>query len=105
MKKHLLNVIIIGIVCISLLTTIQPVSAYSNELQNKNANTQTNQETEDYGIIGLNWYNKPATYAQLISWYQALEALYPSYIEVFKANELYGTGMATGGYDLYYVRI
>jgi hypothetical protein len=105
MKKHLLNVIIIGIVCITLLTTIQPVSAYSHDMQKQNTNTQTNQEIDDLGIIGPNWYNKPATYAQLISWYQALEALHPGYIEVFKANELYDTGIATGGYDLYYVRI
>lgn len=103
MKKHVLNVIIIGIVYLTLLFTVQPVFAYSNELQN--VNLQTNQETDDYGVIGLNWYNKPATYVQLVSWYQALEALYPGYIEVFKANELYGTGIATGGYDLYYVRI
>jgi hypothetical protein len=74
-------------------------------MQKKNTNTQTNQEIDDLGIIGPNWYNKPATYAQLINWYQALEALHPGYIEVFKANELYDTGIATGGYDLYYVRI
>jgi len=105
MKKHLLNLIIIGIVCITLLTTIQPVSAYSHEMQKQNTNTQTNQDIDDLGIIGPNWYNKPATYAQLISWYQALETLHPGYIEIFKANELYDTGIATGGYDLYYVRI
>jgi len=50
------------------------------------------------------WYNKPTSYSQLVSWYQALEILYPGYIEVFKANDLYNTGTITGGYDAYYVR-
>ncbi|VVB60559.1 Zinc carboxypeptidase [uncultured archaeon] len=105
MKKNLLQIIITGIVCLTLLTTIQPVSAYSNEIKNKDGTLQPNQDVEDTGIIGPNWYNKPTGYAQLVSWYQALEALYPEYLEVFKANELYDTGIATGGYDLYYVRI
>ena len=105
MKKHLLKLIIIGIVCISLLTTIQPVSAYSHEMQTQNTTTQPNQEIDDVGIIGPDWYSKPTNYAQLISWYQTLEAQYPQYLEVFKANELYGTGTITGGYDDYYVRI
>ena len=43
--------------------------------KSKMTNLQTNQEIDDLGIIGLNWYNKPTTYAQLMSWYQALEAL------------------------------
>ena len=51
------------------------------------------------------WYYKPSNYSELVSWYQSLEADYPNYIEVFKANELYGTGTITGGYDDYYVRI
>jgi len=105
MKKHQLHVLFIGIVCLTLVITIQPVSAYSNELQNQDDRLQINQVTVDYGNVGLNWYDKPTSYAQLISWYQDLEALYPGYLEVFKANELYGTGLATGGYDLYYVRI
>jgi len=105
MKKYLLNIIVTGIVCITLLTTIQPVSAYSHEMQKQNTNTQTNQETDNLGITGPNLYRKPASYAQLVSWYQALETIYPNYLEVFKANELYNTGKATGGYDLYYVRI
>jgi hypothetical protein len=56
-------------------------------------------------FFGPNWYTKPANYAQLVSWYQTLESTYPNYLEVFKANELYDTGTATGGYDLYYIRI
>jgi len=105
MKKYLLNVIIIGIVCLTLCTTIEPVSAYSHEMQKQTTNTQIDQKTDNLATISLNWYSKPTSYAQLVSWYQALEALYPNYLEVFKANELYHTGVATGGYDLYYVRI
>ena len=55
--------------------------------------------------LGPVWYYKPNDYAELVSWYLALEANYSEYIEVFKGNELYGTNQATGGYDLYYVRI
>ena len=40
-----------------------------------------------------------------MSWYQSLESNYSNHIEVFKANQLYGTGNITGGYDDYYVRI
>jgi len=105
MKKHLLNALIIGIVCITLLTTIQPVSAYSHDMQKQNTNTQTNLETEEISNFGPSWYNKPSTYAQLISWYQALETQYPGYIEVFKANVLYNTGTIPNGYDDYYIRI
>ncbi|HHH80353.1 MAG TPA: hypothetical protein ENL13_05570, partial [Thermoplasmatales archaeon] len=54
---------------------------------------------------GPDWYAKPSSYAELVNWYQTLENEYPNYLEVFKANELYGTGTAEGGYDLYYVRI
>ncbi len=54
-------------------------------------------------------YKKPTTYAELVSWYQNLEQNYSGYIQVFKANELYNTGVIpkTGGgsYDLYYVRV
>ncbi len=50
-------------------------------------------------------YTKPTNYAELVNWYKALEANYPNYLEVFKANKLYNTGTAIGGYDLYYVRI
>jgi hypothetical protein len=105
MKKHLVHVFLIGIVCFILLFTIQPVSSYSINLQQHDTDLQTNNETENVGIASLDWYNKPASYAQFISWYQTLEALYPEYLEVFKANELYNTGVATGGYDLFYVRI
>ena len=48
---------------------------------------------------------KPSSYEELVSWYRSLEEEYPDYIEIFKANELYGLGKVDGGYDLYYVRI
>ncbi|DAC72860.1 MAG TPA: hypothetical protein DSN98_03025 [Thermoplasmata archaeon] len=106
MKNQLLTVLITVIVCVTLLSTIQPVSAYSNKMQKQSTTSQNDQITpEDRGIIGPNWYNKPTSYAQLISWYQALEAAYPGYIEVFKANVLYNTGTIPNGYDDYYIRI
>ncbi|OYT62092.1 hypothetical protein B6U81_01590 [Thermoplasmatales archaeon ex4484_30] len=54
---------------------------------------------------GSSQQKKPESYAQLVSWYKELEQKYPGYIEIFKANELYGLGKVDGGYDLYYVRI
>ena len=52
-----------------------------------------------------NWYYKPKSYSELVRWYRELEERFPNYVEVIKANELYGTGRVKGGYDLYYVRI
>ena len=79
-----------------------PINAYSNDLDNKKSQDDVN---SDVYMSNTDWYNKPSNYGELVSWYQALEDAYPQYIEVFKANEMYGTGQATGGYDLYYVRI
>jgi hypothetical protein len=104
-KNQILNILIIGLICLTLLTTIQPISAYSHEQRNQTPNTQAIQETEEIGNFGPSWYNKPTSYAQLVSWYQALEAQYPDYIEVFKANVLYNTGTIPNSYDDYYVRI
>ena len=50
-------------------------------------------------------YKKADSYDELVGWYKSLEADYPNYIEVFKANELYNLGKINGGYDAYYVRI
>jgi hypothetical protein len=105
MKNRLLNIVIIGLICLTLLTTIQPISAYSHEQRNQAVSTQTIQETEEIANFGPNIYTKPTSYAQLVSWYQALENQYPWYIEVFKANQLYQTGTIPNGYDDYYVRI
>ena len=52
------------------------------------------------------WYRKPSTYAQLISWYQNLEQNHTNYMQVWKANEMYGLGtIPSGNYYMYYVRI
>ncbi|RLF38727.1 MAG: hypothetical protein DRN12_07995 [Thermoplasmata archaeon] len=56
-------------------------------------------------ILQPEWYIKPHSYKELVSWYKELEKIFPDYLEVFKANELYHTGKVAGGYDLYYVRI
>jgi hypothetical protein len=105
MKRHFTKIVISGIVAITLLTTILPISAYSHNMQTQPTNTQTTEELEEVSLFAPSWYNKPSTYAQLISWYQALETLYPGYIEVFKANVLYGTGTIPNSYDDYYIRI
>lgn len=56
-------------------------------------------------LLEPKWYMKPNSYKELVGWYKELESIFPDYIEVFKANELYHTGKVAGGYDLYYVRI
>lgn len=55
--------------------------------------------------IGADQYTKPASYSQLVSWYESLVNQYPDYLEIFKANEIYNTGTVEGAYDLYYIRI
>jgi len=54
-------------------------------------------------------YRIPSNYAELVSWYLMLEQNFSDYIDVFKANELYGTGTVPknggGSYDLYYVKV
>lgn len=94
-----------GIVALTLLTTILPTSAYSHDMQTQTTDSQIIKETEETNNFLAGWYNKPATYSQLISWYQALETQYPNYIEVFKANVMYNTGTIPNGYDDYYIRI
>ena len=57
------------------------------------------------GTIYDGWYTKTQSYDELINQYLTLEQEYPEYVEVFKANELYDTGVVPEDYDLYYVRI
>jgi len=102
--KKIISPMIIGIV-ILMLGNATFVTAYSNDMLE-----QTNENTiieinEMEPLMAPGWYEKPSTYAELVSWYLSLESEYPDYIEVFKANELYGTGTAEGGYDCYYVRV
>lgn len=100
-----------GIIVLTLLLgSILSVSAYSIGLRNQNDNPLNSgileQLTSDtIGKLETDWYYKPSSYAEIVNWYQTLEAAYPNYLEVFKANQLYNTGTVPNGYDLYYVRI
>ncbi len=107
MKRKTL-IITIGTFFITL-ALMNTVSAYSNELENQydpDLEFEKPDEIYERAIrMGTDWYYKPDNYAELVSWYKDLEKNYSDYIEVFKANELYGTGTIEGGYDAYYVRI
>jgi hypothetical protein len=103
MKKRI-SYIVLGILFILITVNFSQAIGYSNELNDKKQKIDPTENDKRY-LSAPAWYNKPANYAQLVGWYQALESAYPDYIEVFKANELYGTGTVNGGYDLYYVRI
>ncbi len=108
MKKNTLF-ITIGTIFLTLVIMNISVAAYSHDLQNqKDANFDLDQQDQLYEHamrMGTDWYYKPSSYAELVSWYQELEEDYPDYIEVFKANEMYDTGTTSGGYDAYYVRV
>jgi len=103
--------IVTGIIVLTLLMgSIPPVSAYSIDLKNQSGRSFNSDILEQIALdtvekLETDWYYKPSSYAELVGWYQNLESLYPGYLEIFKANELYGTGTVAGGYDLYYVRI
>ena len=84
--------LIVGIV-------ITPASTFIVRADNQKA-----ENTSD-DTLGYKTYKKAGSYSELVNWYKELESQYPNYIEVFKANELYGTGTVEGGYDCYYVRI
>jgi hypothetical protein len=95
---------VIGTIFILLVMSLNQAVGYSDEYRNNNSIIDPIEE-ESSIPLAPDWYYKPANYAELVSWYQTLESEYPEYIEVFKANELYDTGEAAGGYDCYYVRI
>ena len=93
-----------------LVTVLFMVSILGNALFTVSAQDSLPRSIPDtgdtFGIPSFDgWYNKPSSYSQLVSWYQGLETNYSNYIEVFKANDLYGTGTIAGGYDDYYVRL
>jgi len=93
-----------------LVTALFMVSILGNALFTVSAQDSLPRSIPDtgdtFGIPSFDgWYNKPSSYSQLVSWYQGLETNYSNYIEVFKANDLYGTGTIAGGYDDYYVRL
>jgi hypothetical protein len=104
MKKQFVAIISVFIVTLMMLNVL-PVSGYSNEMKNKTAVPSQGDKDNSVRPLAPDWYHKPTSYAQLVSWYQALEQNYSNYIEVFKANEMYNTGTITGNYDDYYVRI
>jgi len=108
MKKNRLFITIEVLFLTFVLMNIT-ASAYSNEVENQpDPDPDFDQIDEQYERaikIGTDWYYKPSSYSELVSWYIELEEDYSDYIEVFKANELYKTGTITGGYDAYYVRI
>lgn len=81
-------------------------TSYSNNLQENFEREQYSQADLKDGYVNANaWYYKPDNYMELVTWYLNLESRFPDYLEVFKANEVYNTGIVAGGYDLYYVRI
>jgi hypothetical protein len=104
MKKRIIGIISVGIVMLMVMNVF-PAKGYSNEMNNKDKPLTQADKDNTTSPLGPDWYHKPTTYAQLVGWYQSLEEQYPQYLEVFKANELYGTGTITGGFDDYYVRI
>jgi hypothetical protein len=102
MEKRKIKYIAISIVCILVFSSI-PGFAYSINMEQT---AEQNNSKENFDVpLDSDWYYKPESYDQLVGWYQDLESNFSNFIEVFKANEMYGTGQATGGYDLYYVRI
>jgi hypothetical protein len=101
MKNRLSTILTLLIISFLLVGSLS-INAYSN---NMNLGQETNNIFSVDNSKDTSWYDKPSNYAELVSWYQDLEDQYPDYIHVFKANELYNTDQAAGGYDIYYVRI
>ena len=104
MKKKILALVGISIFML-MIANVVPAAGYSIEMNVENDELLGKLINKISINLGPDWYHKPTNYAELVSWYEDLEDDHPDYLEVFKANELYGTGKATGGYDLYYVRI
>ncbi|MDG6219048.1 MAG: M14 family zinc carboxypeptidase, partial [Candidatus Thermoplasmatota archaeon] len=106
MIKNLYKIITVIIFC-SLFFSSLPTYAYDiGMIQDENNDSSFNTRPDvDHSSHYTDWYYKPSSYNELVGWYQDLETQYPDYIHVFKANELYNTGQAAGGYDIYYVRI
>jgi len=104
MKKKILGIMGMSIFMLMIANAI-PAAGYSIGYSTEPERLTSLEVDPMDGSLGPDWYHKPSSYAELVSWYEALESNYPDYLEVFKANELYGTGTVAGGYDLYYVRI
>ena len=104
MKNRTLLILISSFVLFVMISA-SLTTGYSINYNNEDNITVNIEQGSIENLFAPDWYHKPTSYAQLVSWYQTLESDYPQYLEVFKANELYDTGIVTGGYDLYYVRI
>ncbi len=104
MKKSMIGIVSL-FVCLTMLATALPASAFSENMDRTNLPITQADRDNTTAPLGPDWYHKPTNIAQLIGWYQALEAQYPGYLELIKMNEVYGTGTITGGYDDYYLRI
>ena len=102
--------LILSTILIILIISNIPTNAYSEGLKNQPDNSQELEIESDLIYINAlrsssDWYYKPSSYAEMLGWYENLEDIYPDYIEIIKANELYNTGITYGGYDVNYVRI
>jgi len=104
MKRKFLGIVGISIFMLVIANVI-PAAGYSIGMNVENDKMMSKEINQIVNTLGPDWYHKPSSYAELVSWYEALEDDYPDYLEVFKANELYDTGTVAGGYDLYYARI
>jgi len=104
MKKQTVGIVSL-LICLTMLASALPVSAYSENMDLTNRPLTQEDQTRTTAPLSSDWYHVPANIAQLVSWYQALADQYPDYISLIKMNEVYGTGTITGGYDDYYVRI
>ena len=104
MVKKRISLLVLGIVLL-MLGNATFATAYSNDMLKESTEQIVTEEKNVEITMAPDWYEKPESYSELVNWYLDLESEYPDYLEVFKANELYGTGEAAGRYDLYYVRI
>ena len=96
MKRRLVQLILVLVIAGTMVTPASTLIAEADNQKTKN---------DESNAFGYKTYKKASSYSELVSWYKELESRYPNYIEVFKANKLYGTGTVEGGYDCYYVRI
>ena len=98
-----LNKIVVTLVTLVLIVSSCMVAATSKSINVSAGKQQVFSGSFDGGRDKT--YTKASSYSELVSWYQALEDEYPDYVQVFKANQVYGLGQVNGGYDDYYVRI
>ncbi len=98
-------VLIIGVAIFLLFVNVNSVIGYSEGYNNENDILEDSEEESPITGLGPDWYEKPSSYEELVSWYEELESKYPQYLKLYKANDFYDTDTVYGGYDLYYLRI